>query len=318
MHLRRFGAISALVVVLVGLLGSPAQAATSPIEQRYDSDAALQLALGPPRAEEFSVASGLGRHYEWGTLYWSPATGVREVHGAIRHRYQLMGGPTSELGFPTSDEGRVYIKYDEPEQAVGARSDFENGAVVWTAATNRTAWMSSVFADALPYFTFPYYGLPTADERELEDGARVLELGSDRMYSTEKGVFHLHEGYPYGSNGVVRKYLELGGETGLLGLPISDEYDPMAEEGRDATGRARNFEHGRIYQCGFWIGDCATDQAYEVHGAILWRFKIEGGVAGLGYPTSDETDAPGGRVSTFERGQIHWNRKTNETTVTYS
>lgn len=47
--------------------------------------------------------------------------------------------------------------------------------------------------------------------------------------------------------------------------------------------------------------------AHEVHGAILDLWASLGFERSrLGYPTSDETDMPGGRVSHFEHGQIRW------------
>lgn len=316
-RLRALGLGLALILSVVGM-PAPASAAASAIDERYRSEPALRQALGEGSGKEFSVAGGRSRNYQWGSLYWSAETGVHETHGAIRRRYQQLGGPAGQLGFPTVDEGRVYLKSDVPVQALGARSDFENGAIVWNKETRRTAWMSKPIAEALPYHTFPYYGMPTADEAPAKGDSRMLELGTERMYSTSAGVFHLHAGYPYGSNGIVAKYIAKGADVGFLGLPTSDEYEPI-ETTADypTTGRARNFEGGRIYQCGVLLGECETGEAYEVHGAILWRLDIEGGIAKLGYPTTDELSAPGGRVSRFERGEIFWNSTTKKTTVTF-
>ena len=307
-------AIAALVLALALLLSdqmafaTPANAATQ-IQSRYDSDASLRNMLGAPSGPEFSIANGKQRNYKWGSLYWSQATGVKEVHGAIRWRYQLLGGPNSFLGFPTTDEGRVFIKYDVPEQQVGARSDFQNGAVTWNKSSNKTFWVGKTIAENLPYYTFPYYGLPESDERGTSKGARVVNAGG-LMYATSKGFFHIHDGYPSGSNGILAKYQKLGAEKGLLGLPVSAEAQTSSE------GRVRKFEWGNIYQCGLLLGSC-SDQAYEVHGAILWRFNLEGGVAKLGFPISDEQDATGGRISYFQRGEVFWNSKTDKTSVRY-
>jgi uncharacterized protein with LGFP repeats len=45
---------------------------------------------------------------------------------------------------------------------------------------------------------------------------------------------------------------------------------------------------------------------HEVHGAIRDKWQQMGERSELGYPTSDEHDMPGGRVSNFERGEIRW------------
>jgi uncharacterized protein with LGFP repeats len=59
-------------------------------------------------------------------VYWTPATGAHEVHGAILARWAALGWERSYLGYPVGDE------YDLPG---GRRSDFERGSVTWDAAT---------------------------------------------------------------------------------------------------------------------------------------------------------------------------------------
>jgi hypothetical protein len=59
--------------------------------------------LGKPTDAEHALADGYARSYQNGNLYWSPATGVHEVHGAILRRYLTLGGPRGEVGFPTSN-----------------------------------------------------------------------------------------------------------------------------------------------------------------------------------------------------------------------
>ena len=81
---------------------------------------------GLPTTDELAVPGGRASTFAGAQFYWSPGTGAREVHGAILARYLELGGPSSGLGLPTSDE-----------QAVpgGARSDFTGGSLVWQAAT---------------------------------------------------------------------------------------------------------------------------------------------------------------------------------------
>ena len=62
-------------------------------------------------------------HFQGGSVYWSPATGAHEVHGAIRDRWAELGWENSALGFPTSDEYGI---------DGGRRSDFQNGSITWT------------------------------------------------------------------------------------------------------------------------------------------------------------------------------------------
>lgn len=82
--------------------------------------------LGWPVASEEDVPGGRRSRMERGHLYWSAPTGAHEVHGAILARYLELGGSSSSLGLPVSDEGPV---------PVGRRSDFVGGSLIWDART---------------------------------------------------------------------------------------------------------------------------------------------------------------------------------------
>ncbi len=110
------------------------------------------------------------------------------------------------------------------------------------------------------------------------------------------------------------RYNALGGPTGFLGPPISDE---------QAIGVGPAPVHVRLYQFGaiYWIVtehavghgpfgiSQRTTQTFEVHGAIWEHYKALGREGSfLGYPTSDETpDSFGtGRLNHFQGGMIYW------------
>lgn len=82
-----------------------------------------------PRSDEVSVTGGRASQFQGGNIYWSSATGAHEVHGAILTRYLSLGGTGSRLGLPVSDEYSV---------AVGRRSDFQHGAIIWNSTTHTT------------------------------------------------------------------------------------------------------------------------------------------------------------------------------------
>ncbi|MBP2328141.1 hypothetical protein JOF56_008526 [Kibdelosporangium banguiense] len=61
-------------------------------------------------------------------VYWSPASGAKLVMGAIRAKWESLGGVSSPLGYPISDEYAT---------SYGARSDFQNGySITWDATTH--------------------------------------------------------------------------------------------------------------------------------------------------------------------------------------
>lgn len=302
------------------LTAAPASADTSAIEDRYNSDEELRAMLGPATGPEYSVADGRVKNYKWGSLYWSEATGVHEVHGAIRTRYRELGGPAGKLGFPTTDEGRVYMRYDIPSiPSSGARNDFENGAIVWMRSTDKTIWMSKPFADATPYDQYPFWYDLSHDEQAVGLYSRVFDTGGMLMYVTPKGFFKVSAGY-HVPDDILQKYRELGAHDGFLRVPTGDKKVIDAGSNGLRPGLSQQFKGGRLYQCGNdWDEMCGREQveAFEVHGAILWRFDSVGGLNALGYPTSDELATSSGRISYFEKGWISWNASSGKTTVHY-
>jgi len=93
--------------------------------------------LGAPTGDEMNVPGVPGARmntFQGGTIYWSPSPGIgaHVVYGAINTLYQRMGGPTSYLGLPTSDESDdLYFP--------GVRvTYFQNGTIEWSLLTG--AW----------------------------------------------------------------------------------------------------------------------------------------------------------------------------------
>ena len=126
-----------------------------------------------------------------------------------------------------------------------------------------------------------------------------------------KGRFNHFEGgsiYWHPSTGahevhgaIKKKWAELGYERSLLGYPTTDERITP-----DGKGRFNHFQGGSIY----WH---PSTGAHEVHGAIKKKWAELGYERSfLGYPTSDEKKAPGGkRFSKFQGGwMIYWSKAT--------
>src|SRR6266542_4870972 len=86
--------------------------------------------LGYPVTDETTTPDGTGRynHFQGGSVYWTPATGAHEVHGAIRGKWAQLGGERSFLGFPATDE------LGTPD-GVGRFNHFPGGSIYWTPNT---------------------------------------------------------------------------------------------------------------------------------------------------------------------------------------
>ncbi|MGA4545173.1 FG-GAP-like repeat-containing protein [Uniformispora flossi] len=134
----------------------------------YDRFVALggPRVLGYPSADESVTApkSGtyvhfrpLGAASDTSSLYWSAATGSHLVKNAIRGSWAGQGWENSALGWPTSDEFAV---------PGGARSNFENGFILWDAVTGTVT-------------SSPYAPLPaTRPDMNGDNHADLLVLGT--------------------------------------------------------------------------------------------------------------------------------------------
>jgi uncharacterized protein with LGFP repeats len=135
-----------------------------------------------------------------------------------------------------------------------------------------------------------FLGYPISDEVGCADGrGRDNDFQYGSIYWTpQTGAHEVH--------GAIRdKWAEFGWEHGF-GYPITDETSTP-----DGKGRYNHFERCSIY----WTPQTG---AHEVHGAIrdLWD-SMGWERSWLGYPISDEQDAPGGgRISYFQGGSISW------------
>ncbi len=168
-------------------------------------------------------------------LYWpSP----HAVCGAIRDKYNAMGGPGSWLSFPNSPE------YQNPGNT-GARSEFLNGSIYWSANTGAhpitllfmTKWSQHNWEAG-------WMGYPTTDE--IPNGDNV---GSRQEFQHGGAAIYWHASPLPGLaviGGAIRdKWNQLGGLQGPLGYPTSDEVD-VPQILAYAGTRMNTFEAGAI------------------------------------------------------------------------
>jgi uncharacterized protein with LGFP repeats len=95
----------------------------------YLASAGGPYSYGLPLTDEGTAPDRVGRfnHFQGGSIYWTPATGAHEVHGAIRGAWAATGWETGRLGYPVTDEHDVV-----PNGGGGGRqSDFQHGYINW-------------------------------------------------------------------------------------------------------------------------------------------------------------------------------------------
>lgn len=75
------------------------------IREKWSGYGLEQGLLGYPLTDETPTPDGVGRfnHFQGGSIYWTPATGAHEVHGAIYNKWQELGWEQGILGYPLTD-----------------------------------------------------------------------------------------------------------------------------------------------------------------------------------------------------------------------
>jgi hypothetical protein len=231
----------------------------SAIDDKYASLNGASGFLGEPVTGELTAPDRIGkyRHYQGGSIYWSPTTGAHETHGLIRADWQSTGWEQGPLGYPTSDESPT------PDGA-GRFNTFQWGVCYWTPATGAHEVHGAIGAK---YFALggpgSYLGYPLTDETGAPDRVGRFNhfQGGSIYWKADLGAHEVH--------GAIRgRWADLGWERGMLGYPTSDEHDTP-----DSAGRIGDFQGGSI----LWskaVG--ATERVTAVgYRIVLERFHID-------------------------------------------
>ncbi|WP_266856848.1 hypothetical protein [Streptomyces sp. NBC_01306] len=195
-------------------------------------------------------------------VYW-PAP--YEVCGAIKDKYNELGGPNSFLLLPKSNE------LTNPD-GYGKRTEFVNGPIYWSPQGGAHPVVNHFFAAwARNGYEAGALGYPTSDELVNADN-----VGRRQQFEHGDIYWKLNEAYAV-HGAILDKWNEAGRDGGYLGYPIGDEFTTP-----DGIGRASRFEHGMIY----WT---EAYGAHPVSGGLLTKWEMSGFEAGpYGYPTADQ------------------------------
>ncbi len=86
--------------------------------------------LGAKKGEQYEVGpDGLGQDFAGGKIFYSPATGAHVVTGQVLAKYESVGGPQGDLGFPTSSEADGGL---EPESRMSTFAAEDRPVIFWT------------------------------------------------------------------------------------------------------------------------------------------------------------------------------------------
>lgn len=244
-----------------------------------------------------------------GSMYWSSSTSTHAVQGAIYSDYQSQGGPPN-MGLPISDEHP--ISNGRVSYFAGTACGSNSGSgIYWTASTNAHTVRGCIYQK---YRTLNeangLLGFPKYDEQPITNSSGTVIGHVSYFAGTNCGSASgsaIYDGA--GDNDVYgciyQHYISsaIGGPTGFLGLPKSDEQEVYSSSGA-GIGRYNAFQgsycgssqYGKIWFSG-------GTGARETHGCIGQKYEDLGGPASfLGFPTSDEYSIAGGRANDFAGG----------------
>ncbi len=276
-----------------GTLSALANGATtappSAILAHYTALGGASSYLGQVNGAEYAVPGGRAQNFTGGIIYWSPGTGAQAVHGAILDHYLTVGGPSSPLGLPTTDES-------PSADGTGRYNNFATGgALYWSPTVGAHEVHGAIDGKwgVLGWEMGPQ-GYPVTDEQPSADGVgRYNDFQNGSIYWTPATGAQSVQG------AIKAKWAQDQWETGFLGYPLTDERTTP-----DGLGRYNHLQGGSLY----WT---PTTGAHSVQGAIRDTWAAQGWETGpLGYPISDEYTVPGGRQSDFQHGSLFWDAGT--------
>lgn len=141
--------------------------------------------LGAEDGQQYAIGSdGAAQNYTGGKIFYTPQTGANVVTGQVLQKYESVGGPEGDLGFPTSSEAdggagsnsRISTFSAEDRPAIFWTPDY--GAVIVRGAMN--AGWSKLDGAKGPL------GVPVADQ--TEDGDVVTQRFSDGVLSYNRST----------------------------------------------------------------------------------------------------------------------------------
>jgi LGFP repeat/PQQ-like domain len=164
------------------------------------------------------------------TTYSSPATGSHQVCGAIRAKYEALGGPFGFLGYPLTDQTGT-------PDGIGRFNHFaNNGSIYWTPSTGawsihgaiRAKWASLGWERSV-------LGYPVTDESGTPDG-----IGRFNHFANNGSIYWTPSTGAWSIHGDIRaNWATMGWERSCLGYPVSDEF-------AISGGRQSNLQRGFI------------------------------------------------------------------------
>jgi uncharacterized protein with LGFP repeats len=86
--------------------------------------------LGAADGGQYQIGTdGIGQNYAGGKIFYSPATGANVITGQVLAKYESVGGPQGDLGFPTSSVNDGGLA---PQSSVASFAADDQPVIFWT------------------------------------------------------------------------------------------------------------------------------------------------------------------------------------------
>jgi subtilisin family serine protease len=193
---------------------------------RFRAAGAENGVLGWPTSGEIASAGGVYQVFTGGFVVWSRATGAQIMYGDNLPRWLTLGGTTSKLGFPSSEEIRL---------TSGVVQRFTGGNMYWSPASGSQEVRGAIF-DKYSRLGWEnsFLGYPTTNEVALKGGAFSAFEGGAIYWSPGTGAHFVRDA-------IRQAWGSTGWESGYLGYPTSDEYSWNGGVRQDFQGRSLFF-----------------------------------------------------------------------------
>ncbi|HEY7124046.1 MAG TPA: hypothetical protein VH540_08870, partial [Ktedonobacterales bacterium] len=248
-------------------------------------------------------------------ILYSSSTGAHMVIGCIYQKYVALGGTTSLLGLPTSDEQAItnssgtVLGHASYFQGTVCGSGGGGGGIFDAAGAGIHEVHGCIYQVYLVSLGGPngVLSFPTSDEMGIANG-RVSYFygnlcGSRGPNNSGSAIYHYGAGNYMVGGCIYNKYWNMSGPNGILGFPTSNV--TAISGGYVSYFAGESCNGGGPAGSGSAILSSSTG-TFEVQGCIYHVYEaVAGGPAGMGFPTSDEVpihNSSGeviGRVSYF-------------------
>ena len=227
-------------VVLTGMGAGAAQAApypgpngvkdvSGPIEQEWlRLQGGTGFKPGAPLSDQLPTARGVGAFnvFQNASIYYSPATGAHEVHGAFYGYWAGQGWESGRLGYPLTNE--------QPAANGGVFQVFQGTTLYWSPATGVQP-VSGAFYQLWASLGWErsFLGYPTSGELPAANGGVFQRFQGGTLYWSPTTGAHSVTGAFYSY------WAARGWERGALGYPTSQELP-------SSNGVYQNFQGGTL------------------------------------------------------------------------